>query len=190
MTTMSPPVSATPIGLPRNRPLTRDDLDAMPEDGHRYELIDGVLVVSPAPRPIHQRVILNLVRALDPHLPKHLEMLFAPLDVVLADNTVLQPDVLVGHRADFTERDLSAAPVLAIEVLSPSTRAFDLLLKKDRLQRAGCAHYWVVDPDGPTIITWRLENGAYTEAGTATGDETLRMDAPFSVEIVPAQLLT
>lgn len=189
MTAMTAPVSPTVVWPPPSRPLKRADLDAMPDDGRRYELIDGVLVVSPAPRPIHQRVQMNLILTLHASIPTDLEMLAAPVDVVLTDDTVMQPDLLVARRADFTERDLPTAPLLAIEVLSPSTRAFDLLLKKDRLQRAGCPHYWVVDPDMPAITTWRLDDATYVDAGTATGTETLRVESPFSLEIVPAELV-
>ena len=177
------------IGLPRGRSLTRADLDAMPDDGHRYELIDGLLVVSPAPRPVHQRAIGNVYIALRAQCPPDLEALFAPLDVALSDDTVMQPDLLVGRRNDFTTRDLPVAPILAIEVLSPSTRAYDLLLKKDRLQRAGCQHYWVVDPDIPAITAWALRDGAYTEVATVAGDGVLTVTEPYEISLVPTALI-
>lgn len=183
--------STTPLpGLPHGRPLTRADLDRMPDDGHRYELIDGVLIVSPAPRIRHQDVVASMHLLLHAACPPDLKVLFAPVDVALADDTVMQPDLLVARRTDFTERDLPVAPVLAIEVLSPSTRAFDLLLKKDRLQRAGCAHYWVVDPDVPAITTWRLVDGGYADTGMATGDETLSLTEPFAIDVRPTSLIS
>lgn len=177
------------MGLPRGRALTRDDLDVMPDDGHRYELVDGVLVVSPAPRFVHQRAVREVFLLLDRACPPELEILFAPFDVVLADDTVLQPDVLVARRSDFTERDLPMAPVLAVEVLSTSTRAFDLLLKKDRLERAGCAHYWVVDPDEPAVRAWDLRDGVFVDVGMASGDEVLHLDAPFPMDLTPRSLV-
>ena len=175
--------------LPWGRPITRDDLDTMPDDGHRYELIDGVLVVSPAPRVVHQRVVSRLLVILHQACPAGAEAFTAPLDVALADDTVMQPDLLVAWTTDFTERDLPTAPVLAIEVLSPSTRAFDLLLKKDRLQRAGCAHYWVVDPDVPAISAWRLVDGSYVDAGAATRDESFEVIEPFTLSFTPSALV-
>lgn len=178
------------IGLPRGRSLTRDDLDAMPDDGHRYELIDGLLIVSPAPRHMHQRAVGNLHLLLRATCTDDLEVLLAPFDVALSDDTVMQPDLLVGRRDDFTPHHLPVAPVLAIEVLSPSTRAYDLLLKKDRLQRAGCQHYWVVDPDVPAITAWTLRDGAYTEVATVSGDETLAVSEPYEITLVPAALIT
>ncbi|TSD58389.1 Uma2 family endonuclease [Aeromicrobium piscarium] len=176
-------------GLPRGRSLTRDDLDAMPDDGHRYELVDGVLVVSPAPRHNHQRAAAQLFRALDRVVPEQWELFFAPFDVVLSGDTVLQPDLLVADRDAFTERDLPGPPLLAVEVLSPSTRSFDLLLKKERLERAGCAHYWVVDPDEPSILAWSLTEGVYHEVARAAGAESFVVTAPLPVTIVPADLV-
>lgn len=186
-------MTAELLGLPHGRPLTADDLDRMPDDGHRYELIDGVLVVSPSPRHLHQRGVLMLSRILFDACPDHLELLFAPFDVRLADDTVMIPDLHVARASDITERNLPTAPVLAVEVLSPSTRSFDLHLKKDRYRRAGCAHYWTVDPGlsgrPPSIAAWRLLDDDYVEAGAATGEEVLRLLEPFPVEVVPARLL-
>lgn len=177
------------IGLPRGRPFTRDDLERMPDDGRRYELIDGLLIVSPAPRTVHQQVIGNIHLALREDCPADLQVLFAPLDVVLGDDTVLQPDLLVARRSDFTERDLPVAPILAIEVLSPSTRAYDLLLKKERLQRAGCQHYWIADPDVPAVTAWTLRNGSYVEVATVTGDQQLSVAEPFAISLTPSALI-
>ncbi len=106
--------------LPRSRPLTRADLDAMPDDGHRYELIDGALIVTPAPGLPHQRAVGELYVLLRSACPPELEVLLAPFDVALADDTVMQPDLLVARRRDLTMRDLPTAPVLAVEVLSPA----------------------------------------------------------------------
>ena len=176
-------------GLPRGRALTREDLAEMPDGGHRYELLDGVLVVSPAPSTRHQRALRNVFRVVDAACPESLEVLFAPLDVVLADDTVMQPDLVVARVEDLTERDLPVAPVLAIEVLSPSTRGIDLLLKKDRLERAGCAHYWVVDPGEPASITaWALVEGTYRQVSHVTGPDVLAVSEPFEVTVSLAAL--
>lgn len=181
-------MNAEVLGLPHGRPLTRADLENLPEDGHRYELIDGVLIVSPAPRFLHQLVVMRLIEALLPATPGDCQLLTAPFDVALTDDSVLQPDLLVAPRTAFTERDLPVAPLLAIEVLSPSTRRFDLLLKKERLQRAGCEYYWAVDPDEPSITAWTLNGDEYGEPVIATGDETFTIDAPFAFTVVPRHL--
>lgn len=175
--------------LPHGRELTRADLDRLPDDGHRYELIDGVLIVTPAPRVSHQTIAGNLYLLLRAAAPAGLVVLFAPVDVVLAENTVLQPDLLVAPKDAFTEKDLPVAPLLAVEVLSPSTRGVDLLLKKERLERAGCQNYWAVDPELPSVTAWRLADGAYEQVAQVVGAETFKVDAPFAVSFAPASLL-
>lgn len=175
--------------LPQSRPLTRDDLETMPDDGHRYELLDGILIVSPAPRPRHQEAVASLLVVLRQAAPRDLLVLTAPLDVALTNDTVLQPDVLVARRSDFSERDLPTAPLLAIEVLSPHTRRFDLLLKRDRLQTAGCPSYWAVDVDEPSIIAWQLVDGVYVEVGRAAGSQRIQLSQPFEVAFSPAELV-
>lgn len=177
------------FGLPRGRDLTRADLDAMPDDGHRYELIEGALVVTPAPSVRHQDVVANLFLILNAAAPESVKVRFAPLDVALADGTVLQPDLIVAPHGAFSERDLPIAPILAVEVLSPSSRGIDLLLKKDRLERAGCPHYWAVDPDAPSIVAWKLVEGAYREVAVANGDERFATAEPFSVTFAVSGLV-
>ncbi len=171
------------------RPLTRADLQDTPDDGRRYELIDGTLIVSPAPRIPHQRVARNLFRLLDSACPPDLEVFFAPTAVALAEDTELQPDLIVAPRTQFTDKELLGAPLLAVEVLSPSTRRVDLLLKRDRLQEAGCPSYWLVDPLAPSVTVLELEDGRYVETARAVGDEPLDVTAPYTVSIIPADLL-
>ena len=175
--------------LPHGRPLTRADLDRMPDDGHRYELVDGVLIVSPSPRRGHQRAVYRLWQLLDDACTAQFEVLGAPFDVVLAEDTVMIPDVLVARRADLTERDLPTAPALAVEVLSPSTRRFDLMLKRSRFEAAGAQAYWVVDPDEPYLIAWELREGGYVEVAHVRADEPYHARRPFPVTVVPAGLV-
>ncbi len=144
-------------------PFTRSDLDAMPDDGHRYELVDAAC-------------------------PEDLEALFAPFDVVISDDTVMQPDLLVARRTDVTSRDLPRPPLLAVEILSPSTRRIDLTLKRARYEAAGTPSYWVVDPDELTLTAWELADGRYAESAQVTGEETFSTTSPFPVDIVPARL--
>ncbi|WP_040517390.1 Uma2 family endonuclease [Gordonia neofelifaecis] len=176
------------LGLPRGRPLTRADLDAMPDDGHRYELVDGALIVSPAPGLRHQRAVVRLCVALVAACPDGTEVLTAPFDVVLGPDTVIQPDLLMARTADLTDRELAGPPLLAVEVLSPSTRGIDLLLKKDRLARARCPHYWVVDPLRPAITAWRLVGADYVTVAEVMGDDEFRATDPVDVVLVPADL--
>jgi Uma2 family endonuclease len=175
--------------LPQSRPLTRADLDAMPDDGHRYELIDGALIVTPAPGRKHQAVVGELYVLLHAACPADLQVLLAPFDVALAVDTVVQPDLLVARRSDFTERDLPTAPLLAVEVLSPSTRHIDLSLKRTRYEVAGVRSYWVVDPLAPSLVAWRLVGGEYVEQAHVVGDEVFRADVPMHMELAPTDLV-
>jgi Uma2 family endonuclease len=162
----------------------------MPDDGHRYELIDGTLIVTPAPRHLHQRVVGNLHITLRNGCPPELEVLLAPFDVVLGPSTVLEPDLLVARRSDVTERNLPVAPVLAIEVLSPSTRRIDLGTKRLTFEAAGVSSYWVVDPDEPSLTVLELDGGAYREVARIARAETWETTRPFTVRVCPADLVT
>ena len=175
--------------LPIGRAFTRRDLESMPDDGRRYELIDGTLVVTPAPSTRHQRAVGQLHLTLAHACPPELDVLFAPLDVALGDDTVMQPDLLVARRSDFTERDLPTAPLLAVEVLSPSTRLVDLTLKRSRIETAGCQSYWVMDPDEPSLTAWELRDGRYVELAHVVATEEFVADNPYAVAFSPAQLV-
>lgn len=179
-------VSMTTLGAAG--PYTRADLDALPDDGRRHELIDGILVVTPAPSIRHQEVSLSLVLLLQQACPPAIKLLYAPVDVALGEDTVMQPDILAARHTDFTDRDLPVAPLLAVEILSPSTRRFDLMTKRSRYEEAGTASYWVVDPDELTLTAWELVDGAYVEVAHVTGDEEWSPSRPFPVTISPAAL--
>jgi Uma2 family endonuclease len=161
----------------------------MPDDGHRYELVDGSLLVTPAPSLLHQRVVGNLYLALRAGCPADLEVFVAPVDVVLGPHTVMQPDVLVGRRADLTERNLPAAPVLAVEVLSPSTHHIDLGTKRLAFEAAGVPSYWVVDPDEPRVTVLELAGNAYGEVAVVTAGQVWEAVRPFPVRVAADDLL-
>ena len=139
---------------------TIEQLLALPEDGLRHELLDGVHVVTPAPMPPHQLALLALVRAMDVALRgcERLSLLWSPADIRLGPRTLVQPDLFVfrkepGHRV--REWREVGVPVLAIEFLSPSTAARDRGAKRRIYQRAGVAEYWIVDLDARLVERWR-----------------------------------
>jgi Uma2 family endonuclease len=181
-------MSAMPV-MPRAGDWTVEDLEGLPDDGLQYELAEGVLLVSPAPRPIHQRAVARLYQLLNAAVPPDLEVFFAPLDFQPTRRTSLQPDLLVVRRSDIGELNITAPLLLAVEVLSPSTRAKDLLLKHGLYRDSGVASYWVVDPLVPSLTAWELRDGSYVEVVGVAGDEAASLVAPFDVTIVPAQLL-
>jgi Uma2 family endonuclease len=133
--------------------------------------------------------VLELAVALRDACPAELKVLVAPLDVALADDTVLQPDVLVARRVDLTERDLPVPPLLAVEVLSPSTRLIDLNLKRARYETASCPSYWVIDPDEPSLVAWGLHDGAYVEVAHMTGEAVFHASLPYDVTVCPMRLV-
>ncbi|WP_341771256.1 Uma2 family endonuclease [Amycolatopsis acidicola] len=170
--------------------MTRRDLESIADDSRRYELVDGVLLMSPSPRPLHQRVVARVLAAVSRNCPRDCEALPAPVDVILADDTVLIPDVVVGRRRDYTERALAGVPVLAVEVISPSSRLIDTQLKRARLAAAGCPNYWLVDPYVPNVLCLILRDGAYVTAREAAKDQPITLTEPYEVDLNPADLVS
>jgi Uma2 family endonuclease len=167
---------------------TVDDLDAIPDDGLQYELIDGVLVVSPAPVPRHQTVVLELAIVLHAACPPNLQVFVAPLDFRPDLRNSLQADLMVVRRSHVGEKNIRAAPLLAVEVLSPSTRRKDLMLKRSVYQDRGVASFWYVDPDDASFMAWDLADGRYTTVAQAVGEQTITVARPYEVTICPADL--
>ncbi len=165
---------------------TADDLAAFPDDGLRYELVDGVLLVSAAPSEEHQIALGNLFLGLVAAAPGALRVLTAPYDVRLGPRRQMQPDLVVLPR-DRAAADRS--PVLVVEVLSPSTAATDRTLKRQVFEQAGIACFWLVDPLVPSLTVFELRDGAYLELAMVSGDQEYVAVAPFPVRIVPAGLL-
>ena len=173
------------------------DLERLPDDGNRYELLDGGLLVSPAPSPRHQRAAFRLAMALDAVAPAGIEVLPAPLAVrpqghlrASEQSTELQPDVVVARAADYTARDLPVAPLLAVEVLSPSSRLVDLHLKRAAYERIGVACYWVVDPLEPSLRAFeRSSGGELVEVAHVIGESLFTAQLPFPVAVRPSELV-
>jgi Uma2 family endonuclease len=167
---------------------TRAELAELPDDGLRYEIIDGELFVSAAPSIAHQTILGNLHLVMRATCPADLKVLFAPTAVGLAEDTEVQPDLLVAPRSQFTDKDLPGPPLLAVEILSPSTRRTDRARKFERYQRAGVASYWIIDPHGPTFQAWELSDAGYELIADLDPDTTWTATAPFEVEITPGVL--
>ena len=175
--------------MPRDHEWTVADLAQTPDDGLRYELVDGVLLVSPAPTNRHQIAVGELHLLLRAACPPDVRVMLAPTDDQPTDRRSLQPDLLVARRADVGDDPIRSPLLLAVEVLSPSTRSVDLLLKHGVYAESGVAAYWVVDPAVPSVQAWRLEDGAYVEVGAAEGAQALELVEPFPVRVVPQDLL-
>ena len=182
MVAMSDPVS---------RPFTVTDLEAMPDDGRRYELIDGELLVSPAPGWAHQEAAQTLYLVLRTACPAGLRVLAAPFAVRVDPFNELQPDLLVARFADLTELSLPRPPLLAVEVISPSSGLRDRSLKKAVYERMGVPSYWLVDPDRdrPALTAFELRGGVYEQEAAVAGDQPWIARRPFGARIVPADLI-
>jgi Uma2 family endonuclease len=136
------------------RRFTVDDLDRFPPDGNRYELLDGVLFVTPAPLPLHEEVVSRLIRLLGGHLDAWPEVRLAPQsEVVLRPDHKLEPDLLV-YRAERIPRSWGEVEDrwLAVEVASPSTRVYDREYKLEGYLALGVREVWLVDPREGAIL--------------------------------------
>ena len=149
------------MAAPLDQRLTYRDLLRMPDDGPRYELIDGEAYVIPGPDAEHQRRLLELAIQVRQAILDRSEVFIAPLDVVLADDTVLQPDLLLltpRGKARIV-RGIEGPPDLAVEILSPTSIRRDRGIKRATYARFGVGEYWLVDLVGRMIEVYRLEAG-------------------------------
>ena len=152
------------MGMPQTEPRwTAELVRALPDDGKRYELVSGELVVTPAPAPLHQSILAALFDRMSPYLRSTGagRIRWSPADLAFGEEEVLQPDLFVLP-ASLPEAirqwsDVTAL-LLAVEVLSPSTARYDRIVKRRRYQRAGVPEYWIVDPDARVIERWRPED--------------------------------
>lgn len=145
---------------------TFQDYLALPDDGKRYELIEGELIMAAAPRVTHQIVNYNLVSLFIDYFKKNKvgTLLFAPCDVVLDEYTVVEPDIIFvskENKSILTEENIQGAPDLLVEILSIGTAYYDLLDKKDLYEKHGVKEYWIVDPRGKWIAVYILKEGKY-----------------------------
>jgi Uma2 family endonuclease len=157
---------------------TYDDYAALPEDGHRYEIVNGVLVMAPAPTPDHQSITVRISHYLFVHVElAGLGRVFSgPIDVELGPKNVFQPDLVVvlnAHLDRIASKKIIGAPDLVVEIASPSTAALDRLTKYDIYAHAGITEYWIVKPTSRTVEVFVLEKGKYHSLGVFSGQATL-----------------
>jgi Uma2 family endonuclease len=170
-------VSTFPQSIPQGKVvLTYDDYCLLPNDGNRYEILDGELSVTPAPTTRHQMVLGNLHRILANHiLANQLGRLFiAPTDLILAPITVVQPDLIfIGNdrRDIITERAIEGRPTLVIEILSPTTHRTDRMTKAQLYAKHNVPNYWLIDPDQRTLEAYELVIDHYDLTASARDAE-------------------
>jgi Uma2 family endonuclease len=170
------------------------DLERWPEDGRRYELYNGEVFEIPAPILLHQFVLGRLYLALSSYVQAHGGAVFvAPVDIVLTDFDVVQPDVLLFtperehllHMRQVTRH----APDLAIEILSPATARNDRGRKLRLYEQHRVSEYWLVDPDGASVEIYRLADGRLIPAGIATGDQPIESALLPALALRPSDLV-
>lgn len=182
------------LAMPVPRPLTVDDLFRLPDDGWRYELVDGSLIVSPPPGAVHQRTASRLGRLLEPLMPPGMEVLHGGAGLELDDSTLLVPDlVVVRSDSAFDEEVLRPEDVLlAVEVVSPSNARNDLVLKRSLYASAAIADYWILDGrTGPRITVMSLDAGGrrYDAVHEIGPGQSVMLTDPFPVTLTPEELL-
>lgn len=150
------------MGMPDTaRRYTVDEVLAFPADGNRYELVDGELLVTPAPGVWHQVVVGRLYAALAEYLKRRPDtlVLFSPADISWDREKLVQPDLFVFPAAEVSRSWKTVRTLLlAAEVVSPSSARGDRLVKRRLYQRQGVAAYWVVDPDARLAEIWRPDD--------------------------------
>lgn len=148
----------------------------LPETSQPVELWNGEIIMSPAPHPDHQEIVLNFAYALKEFAARNLsgKVYASPVDVVLTPRRVVQPDVIFITRArlGIVKHCIDGVPDLAMEVISESSWQRDRIEKKALYEQAGLSEYWIVDPDSETIEVFALAGGVYALHSRATGGQT------------------
>ena len=171
--------------------LTYEDLELIQEErlGDRHEIINGELVVTPSPAPMHQIVSRELFRLLDRHVRTSElgEVLYAPVDVRLTPDNVLIPDIIFIARDRLHiigPKTIDGPPDLVVEILSPGTRHRDLDTKRAVYARFGVQEYWLVDPDARTVAVLVLAGNKFERiSGGEAGSITSRVLPEFALTV-------
>ena len=173
--------------------LSYADLESFPDDGLRRELIGGELYVTPSPFTRHQEIVFRLSGLFYSHLTHHGggRAFPAPLDVVLSDQDVVEPDVVFVTDSDAEAvgvKNVTGIPSLVIEVLSDARR--DRVLKRDLYERFGVPEYWIVDGEADRVEVYRFDRGRYGKPEIFEPGETLTLDSLPGFAIDVATLLS
>jgi len=173
--------------------LSYKDYEALPADGRRYELHDGELSITRTPSPHHQLISGNLTMILWQHVKEHRlgQVYFSPIDCILSDITVVQPDLLYldpGRLNLVSDRGIEGPPTLVVEILSPSTAEIDRSMKRQLYARHGVPYYWIVDPEARVVEAYVLSEGAYQLSARVAGSEPVSLPPFPNLAFVPGSL--
>ncbi len=164
--------------MPVDTRLTYDDYCLLPNDGKRYEIIEGELFVTPSPQSLHQRVVTRLTSFLFAFVEdkKLGEVFVSPFDVVFSRFDVVEPDILFISKARssvLTAKNVQGAPDLVVEVISESTAGVDRSTKLKLYARFGVSEYWIIDAEKPCAEIYRRQAAGLELVATLTADRSL-----------------
>lgn len=178
--------------LTNHEGLTLADLESMPDDGRRYELLGGTIVVNGAPRPRHQRASARLHQLLLAATPPGHEVFYSLIDLDLPDEQRVEPDLVIVPTTSVGEERLSLPVLLVVELLSRTALVWDTIAKRDAYARAGIGHYWMIDtrPGHERFTACRLPDDA--DAYDVVVDDTNRVTAaePIDIDVSLSDLFT
>ncbi len=173
--------------------MTAEEYLAIGETAERYELIDGVVFMSPSPTPPHSEIALEVLgQVRDFNKRTKSIRIFAETDVRLSSGLVYRPDIVV-YRSDRLPAGkiarLDLPPDLVIEVLSPSTKPYDLVTKRGDYERFGAQEYWVIDPDDASIRCWTPSGSNWAETPVRGDTLACTAIAGFVLELPPLRTI-
>jgi Uma2 family endonuclease len=174
-----------PVGSGPRR-WTYEDLQRLPEDGKRHEIIDGEHFVMSAPGFRHQAVLGRLFLAIGNHLaarPSLGQALLGPFDIVFTLFDVVEPDLLfiaADQRGILNDKNASGAPALVVEILSTSIRRHDERTKRQLYERGGVREYWIIDPDRESVaVHRRTDGGALSRVANVARQDGTKLTTPL-----------
>jgi len=156
------------------------DYALFPEGGSkRHEIIDGEHYMTPSPTTKHQRISRNMVWIIESFLRENRcgEILSAPFDVILSDNDIVVPDLVYVSRKNIhmlTEENIKGIPDLIIEILSPSHRKRDRILKRDLYEKYGVKEYWLIDPDKEQVEVYTFSGNRFLPPAVYNRDQVIK----------------
>ncbi|MBI4871301.1 MAG: Uma2 family endonuclease [Candidatus Riflebacteria bacterium] len=179
--------------LPLAERITYAQYRQLPDDGKRYEVIDGELYVTPSPVWTHQRISFWITCLIGGWIEQNgLGCLqSAPLDVILSDDTIVQPDHLFIRKErvpTIVGQWVHGQPDLAIEILSPSTAGRDQVVKRSAYARHGISEYWIVDPETRSVTVLVLKGKHYAKLGSVCGDRFISSSVLSGLPVHAADL--
>jgi Uma2 family endonuclease len=171
---------------------TYSEYARFPDDGNRYEVIDGEVLVTPSPSPMHQEVVARVLMALREYVARHaLGIVLPDVDVLFATGHFLRPDIVfvpADRRDGISDRGIEVPPGLIVEIQSPTSSSIDRVKKPRRYGDFGVPEYWVLDPVAREALIWRFGEGAREPQRHTGSFEWLPDGAPAALVLNPAAL--